>query len=432
MSNPTNNEIISPFRSRRPTRPKNRLSKRQRILSFTPFEIRKVQKLFEIKELIETEMEELALIGLFGHEWKQLYRDICAALRRLVNYDPRTLILHDRNTLKISKFNNVNEARLNFGDDVFFEHVFGHSPKMVKQLSDLFFREETIIVPKKGEIGGELAMLLLLCRLRNTMSTLTVIAQLMGKRHETWVSMFLRHTILFIQARYEHILSRPNLHVFQSNFEKWKLAVEKKYRQIHDHQEDIPSRYAGCCVFVDCVRLLIARPQYGQEVFYNGWLGNHSITRLVLSSPCGLFLYSPGGAAGHENDQRMANLANLEDVLADEDIYCMADKGFYSSAHILAFPKSHDDNAPSPAQMKALSALRTAGSEWPFSHLKLCFPYLVYKWKQKIFLTLPETFMVVAMLLTNVINLLKGRQNHIFFDLDSAIDAKEYLSIPFA
>ena len=175
--------------------------------------------MIEVKRRIELDIEQCAAIGLVNEEWNELYRDVCAAIRRLLNYDPRSVILADPRTLNFSKFNTVNEARQYFGNDVLFEHVFGHNPRMAKHLSDLVFGEESIVVPRKGEIGGELAMLLLLCRLRNTMSTLSVIAQHMGKRHETWVSEFLRYTVLFIQEKYEHILKAPNLDAFKDKFE---------------------------------------------------------------------------------------------------------------------------------------------------------------------------------------------------------------------
>ena len=76
------------------------------------------------------------------------------------------------------------------------------------------------------------------------------------------------------------------------------------------------------------------------------------------------------------------------------------------------------------------NTIRTAGSEWPFGHLQELFPYICAKKKQKLYSTIPDACMSVAMILSNIVNLMKGRENHIYFDLPRAMTPEQYIGLP--
>jgi hypothetical protein len=190
----------------------------------------------------------------------------------------------------------------------------------------------------------------------------------------------------------------------------------------------MPKPFRKCAVFLDCLRLHVARPSENQELYYNGWVAGHSITHVVVTSPCGLILCCPTGLPGHHNDPSAAAQTKINKRLASVNVKAMADKGFFSNTHIHAFARSSSSEQQFAIVMKHLSAIRTAGCEWPYGHLKSLFPYLVQTWKQKVYLTAPEAYLIVAMISANIVNLIKGRENHLYFDLDPPMTPEDYVA----
>jgi hypothetical protein len=133
---------------------------------------------------------------------------------------------------------------------------------------------------------------------------------------------------------------------------------------------------------------------------------------------------------GSSNDQEAVNIMELQSTLAEHGLHVMADKGFKLTTNIRAFLKKNarHDQKPSGLDMKALSAVRTAGVEWPFGHLQERFDYLTMRSKNRVLQSTPEAVLQVAIVLHNLLNLMRGTQNHEFFDLDPPFSPEEYVA----
>jgi hypothetical protein len=368
----------------------------------------------------------------------QILQAIHARLREL---DTVSLANSRLGSKIVQPYETVLEARSIFGDQLFV-HVFGLQPPEVVRMSSLLFDGVSLIqsseTAKKGKINAQLATLLVLCRFRMVSSTLELMASLFG-RDEAWVSTFARLAVKRIVHRHARLLNKRHFSwKFKKFIPSWKKAIAAKYDKLyrrHVGEEmsaqihgvvQIPSRFRGVSVFLDCVRTPVARPSYAQDRFYNGWLGYHSLIRPVISSPCGLFLYAPRGLAGHNNDSAAAATHDVNTVLGSIDAKALADKGFYTMTHIAAFERTATATT-FEHQQYALSAMRTAGCEWPFGHMEMLFPELVQQNKQQLLLTAPEVFFEAGMIISNLINLMRGRQNHLFFGLRPPFTPEHYI-----
>jgi len=184
----------------------------------------------------------------------------------------------------------------------------------------------------------------------------------------------------------------------------------------NDHE--LPERFSQSCVFMDCVRQYIARPSENQQLFYSGFTGNHNITRLVVTSPCGFFLAASNAMPGRNNDMNVANASNVTQHLAACGAKAMTDKGFRNTeGTVAALPRTMEYHMMVDPELAALSAIRTAGVEWPFGQLQEAFPYLVQVWKQKVFHTSPVTWFSVGMILCNMVRLQRGCNGNTYFHM---------------
>ena len=173
---------------------------------------------------------------------------------------------------------------------------------------------------------------------------------------------------------------------------------------------------------------MLAQPSEGQEAFYNGWVGLHSVTRIVVTEPGGLFVGIGNDIEGRKNDLNTQTISNINMHLHAAGLKAMSDRGFTSFPNaVSAFYKKTQANNLLSFQMKSLSAIRTAGIEWPFGQLKMLFPYFVQKYKQKLYATIPTIWFFVGCLMNNLIRLENGCNNNIFFNVVHPTTVERYL-----
>jgi hypothetical protein len=189
---------------------------------------------------------------------------------------------------------------------------------------------------------------------------------------QSYVSEFVRQTIRDMYDHHAHLLEFENMWRFTKFTEVWERKVFERYckqRKLVPWVDifDLPIEMGRVCTGSDCLRQPVCRPHKAQRAFYNGWVGHHSTTRLVITEPGGLFIGVGRGMEGRRNDQYAANHTLLAYYLSIAGLSTVTDKGFASHGPIKALPKRNNTHHNMSSQeITALSAVRTAICEWPY------------------------------------------------------------------
>jgi hypothetical protein len=203
------------------------------------------------------------------------------------------------------KFTSVDNAMDILGPDS-FRHLFGCNYAEAVELIELLFDDITLEPYVSAKAGrskagkgccGTEAFFLMMGRLRHANATVQFLAHVV-RRSESYVSWFSREAIYHVYSKFKFLLCFTNLGRFSQFTELWSERVVGAFsKHIGEEYEVLPGIFGNGCVFVDNVRIPIAKPHMGQRAYYSGWNGSHSQTRTTVNSPCGLFLAVSRGFA---------------------------------------------------------------------------------------------------------------------------------------
>jgi hypothetical protein len=151
-----------------------------------------------------------------------------------------------------------------------YKHLFGFTPSLTRVFCGLIFPPGfSLQKGKYGRIFAEEAMLLVLGRLRHSTATLESLAWRLGLK-EPHVSTYSRLAAKYIHDTYRHLFDVDRLNRFSQHSATWSQIVLDKYNELLPHGEGevdgLPWIFRGTNLFVDCVRVYVARPKRGQEV----------------------------------------------------------------------------------------------------------------------------------------------------------------------
>lgn len=147
---------------------------------------------------------------------------------------------------------------------------------------------------------------------------------------------------------------------------------------------------------------------------------------MAVTEPGGLIIGLSPAVEGMQNDMVAANRCDLNAYLLASGLKAMTDRGFARRSNVSPFPKKSQEHNFFDYEMKAMAAIRTAG-EWPFGQMQLSFPYLVQKWKLKLFHTCPGVWLVTAIIISNCIRLEHGTNNNYWFGTFPVTSYSRYL-----
>lgn len=312
-----------------------------------------------------------------------------------------------------------------------FLHAFGVKPPFARKLAALMLGTAAInSTHKHGHIFAEEALLLVLARLRSTVSTVSSLARLFGRPNtEGRTTDFLNVTARALHRKFNHLVKLQHLHRFAPYADAWEQMVVQKYSDLVGYDVDtLPLRFSCVNSFADGYRLDVARLIAGQEAFYSGFTCGHSIVFTAVSEPGGILLGLSAGYEGRHNDFSVAKRSSLASHLQFAGLKCLADKGYKNSVAVASLPRANQEHGFFVQELTALSAIRTAGIEWPFGMFQQTFPYFTQKGKQKTLQTMPELWLIVGVILSNCIRLQDGCNNNTYFKCEPFISMEEYLN----
>jgi hypothetical protein len=418
----------------------NKISKRQRCIRLSMLNILETKMLLECFGNLNSLMFMQSSLLTYCENLEQCTDDIWEMIYLNLTYpDDGTIVSAVRppNTL-IPSCQTLDKAMHSCGTVRQFEQTFGVNPQEVLRLRTIVFRNieflEVDARLKKGKIATIEAMLLILARLKNSYANEENLGFIM-QRDESFISVFTRQAVRVILRLHSHLLDVSNFPKFRPFFAQWRQTVLDKYVTYEGEVQSLPWIYSGTTLFMDGVRVEICRPREHQELFYSGYTGNHNFTNLVITSPDGIFLCCPPADIGLHTDQFMSNKYQISQLLTNNDVKVLADKGFTSSAlpnslgGIAALPKVTTPHPMFQSQLKALAAVRTAGAEWPFGQLEMAFHYINRSVKQKLFQTCPMSWFRCSMLLSNLIRLMRGCNGTTWFSLLPVLSPEDYFAM---
>lgn len=347
----------------------DRISKRQRCIVLTPMDCETLVKALPLFSHLRIQIFFSALNGVVNEDSLELLESIRQTIIQALTYENRSDIItpvRPRYTLKPC-CKTVTAAMQACKTIRKFEETFGFKPEEVVDLAKLLL-PEFITFPanwKKGRVGREEALLVVLARFRNATATLEQLDDIF-ERSGAWSSTVVRSTVAAISERYGRLLASETFPKFAPYFDMWERAIRDKYNEYasytqHELYSSLPWRFTEACVFLDGMRQSVARPCHEQELFYSAHTGDHNLNRIIITSPCGLILYASDPVTGRHVDQFAYNTAGIEAVLESANAKAIADKGFTPSLRCASLPKITEMNPLSQSQMTALSAVRTAG-----------------------------------------------------------------------
>lgn len=158
-----------------------------------------------------------------------------------------------------------------FGDDGFVAN-FGVTPAFATEFAWLLFGNEVLKSRHKhGKMGGELALLILLARLRQTSSTLAQLAWSFGYyQGETKFSDLAFVAAMYIRDTFGHLLALENMGRFAHMAQQWATLINNKYMELVPEFGGLRGMFVGVNCLIDCIRTAICRPIEGQEAFWSG------------------------------------------------------------------------------------------------------------------------------------------------------------------
>jgi hypothetical protein len=288
---------VAPLRKRRCLKPQNQAGDVQRLTVLTPNEVLWLKQSIPLWFMIQELTIVTTCMGMIVTGFYETADGLLQEIDLTLTYDPRSIVPG----YLAPRMETIDDAFTYYGTAE-FKHSFGASREELKTIALHVIGNHRFVSPpsaKKGTIGGEEAILLLMARLRHVASTMCEVGKLLGVRSKGYASCFGKMVIDYIYQRWRHLLELQNMTRFREYLDLWEDAVMGAYSRSIGFQTALPDYTDGANVFLDCLRMCIARPSEGQRAFYNGWLGCHSITRVVITEPGGLFVGVGNGLAGH-------------------------------------------------------------------------------------------------------------------------------------
>ena len=332
----------------------DRISKRQRcVVVLTPIDCETLMKALPLFSQLRIQIFFSALNGVVNEALIEFLESLRQTIVHALTYENRSHIITPvrlRYTLKPC-CRTVTAAMQACKTIRKFEETFGFKPEEVVDLAKLLL-PEFITFPanwKKGRVGREEALLVVLARFRNATATLEQLDDIF-ERSGAWSSTVVRGTVAAISERFGRLLARETFPNFAPYFDMWERAIRDKYNEYasytqHELYTSLPwRRFTEAFVFLDGMRQSVARPSNEQELFYSAHTGDHNLNRIIVTSPCGLILYASDPVTGRHVDQFAYNTADIEAVLESANAKAIADKGFAPSPRCASLPKITEMN----------------------------------------------------------------------------------------
>jgi hypothetical protein len=410
---------------------RNQVSKRQRTLVENPME--KVER----EEVFEMMIELVKALGLPGVcNDANATRSICDAilaayshLEKLTTYEEtEDLKRRPRNTLKPT-CRTINDAVKFMKTPEDFVRHFCFAPGECERIAPLLFTDESYEFPsrlKRGKVGQEELLLVLLDRLRMDDSNLAAVAQTFGTSESRIAAVF-NLAVTIIVEKHGHRMDVSNIEQFSNYFDRWEAVMVQLVQKKLPNATALPGHFAGSAVAIDGVRHRIARPTWEQENAYDGKNKQHDLNRVGIVSPDGLMAALGTALPGRHHDQTALAYDGVNDSFQAVGLHGLTDAGFGNASNIHAMPKTNAvNNQVTGAEKRAISGARI-GVEWAFGEVAQMFPHVGNWKKMKVFGTSPAKVYMAACLLRNIRLLMRGTQATTFSRTLPVMSVEDYL-----
>ena len=365
---------------------RKRLNKSMRPFELTPREFLEVRELIKILQALRKRRRRRQKLGLSFPGFSAVEKELLELLKQKMTYSRSDL--PQRQSLD-PLCNTISSAFEHCGWDISrFQHCFAFKPNELSRIVKIIYPQEQYTIPHKGRCSREELLLLVLFRLRLTVTSLTNTGLIFG-REEEFVRIFTNLGFDLFYKRFYRLLDISNVKkIFQSNcFEIWKKSNIKKYRELSGEDVNtLPQYFEGTIAWMDGLRLDICRPHKNQTCCYNGWLKKHNLMTAYVTSPDGFYLGRWDLHPGHLNDIAYQSYYHINQKLEDIGLKVGSDKGFFAQSFISPLPKENSlDPLLGENTQKYISIMRTAACEWPNGSLRADFPFLNCKDKHRIY-----------------------------------------------
>jgi hypothetical protein len=309
-------------------------------------------------------------------------------------------------------------------DPLDYDRVFGFSKPDVLRLHAAFAIPDHFVLNEgrhAHRVSGQHSFLYLLYHFRTPAQRMSGDSNLFGYDYSVLSKMF-SACLAWVDAVRGNLVH--NLAVAADKFAIFNSKIVDKVRSSLQADAGLPPHAVDCVLFVDAMRLRVARPSgayWRQRSVYSGHKKYHNLACQAVTGPDGIIYDWYTDAPGRHSDQYVMGQSGANDQLRELQLgharqrHMYADKGYTELSHLRACARTLPGAAPQPAQASAMAIVRVP-AEWVFEKVYERCPLLRHREKMKLQGCDVEQLTRVAVLLTNAHTCLHGSNTSSYFN----------------